>query len=68
MSWEEDRAKHQLHRVYKSALAGVHIMKVGGYHLSFMKDRKKKLEANGRVMDTFCADLVVFGTEPYLNN
>jgi len=67
MSWEEDRAKH-LTRVYDKALARVHTMKVGGYHLSFMKDRKKRLTSNGRVLDTFCADLLVFAVEPYISN
>jgi hypothetical protein len=68
MSWEEDRAKHQMTRVYDKALARVHTMKVGGYHLSFMKDRKQRLESNGRVMDTFCADLLVFAIDPQINN
>jgi hypothetical protein len=67
VSWEEDRAKH-LTRVYDKALARVHTMKVGGYHLSFKKDRKAWVERNGRKMDTFCADLLVFAIDPQINN
>jgi hypothetical protein len=67
MSWEEDRAKH-LTRVYDKALARVHTMNIAGYHLTFMKDRKKRLTANGRVLNTFCADLLVFAIDPHINN
>lgn len=62
MSWADRK------EALDKALVSFHTMKVGGYHLSFKKDRKQWVERNGRVIDTFCADLLVFAVEPYIMN
>jgi hypothetical protein len=55
-------------RAYKKIASRVTTFKIGGYHLSFMMDRKLRLESSGRVIRTFCADLLVFAVDPYIKN